>query len=158
MPNFRQAESEDQALLAAVLNRYHPDLAKHGVTVGLLAAAGGLALHGYPAAALVRVNALRLRVQGAPDCTVELCHESWQQRPEAERRAILDHELEHVVILFEKDGKPKTDDAHRPKLRLKPHDFQIGGFKNVIERHRECALEARQIADATKYIQGLFQW
>jgi hypothetical protein len=41
------------------------------------------------------------------------------------------------------EGQIKTDDCGRPKLRLRPHDFEIAGFDAIIERHGAAAVEAR---------------
>ena len=58
------------------------------------------------------------------------------------QRALLDHEVAHLELVRDDAGKVKTDDAGRPRLRIRPHDYQTGGFWDVIERHKEAACEA----------------
>ena len=44
----------------------------------------------------------------------------------------------------------KTDDAGRPRLKIRLHDWQLGGFAAVAERHGEHApevVEARKLAE-----------
>ena len=35
----------------------------------------------------------------------------------------------------------KRDDLDRPKLRLRPHDWEIGGFGLIVSRHGANSLE-----------------
>lgn len=153
MPVYTLAAPDDRRLLEEVAADFHPHLADAGVTVGLLLAVPkegqegpALKLHGYPALAVVKVNSLKDRVEGKPDCTVQLDGEAWKDLPDARRRAVLDHELTHVVVQRDADGRVKTDDAGRPKLKLRLHDMQVGGFEEVVKRHGAAAVEADHYA------------
>jgi hypothetical protein len=43
-----------------------------------------------------------------------------------------------------------TDDLGRPKLEIRPHDFQIGGFRSIAVRHGDNALEVIQVRQMVK--------
>ena len=55
-------------------------------------------------------------------------------------------------------GVPLTDDAGRPKLKMRPHDFEVGGFFDIVQRNGSAAVEAQVIGEVgKKFIQlGLF--
>lgn len=101
---------------------------------------------GWPALAKVRVVSLRDRVAGLPDFQIILDGDQWEELQDETQAAILDHELEHVEVRRDDDGKIKSDDCGRPKLRLRPHDFEVAGFDIIVERHRENAVEAKACA------------
>lgn len=130
--------------------RYHPLLADAGVTVGALLVGGGLTHHGYAAMAVVRLNSLKERTQGKPDVHLDL-DADWHLLSRERRVALIDHELEHIRLVYETRkkspgfGQPRRDDRGRPKLRLLRHDLVVGGFAAVIERHGENALEVDAI-------------
>jgi len=159
MPTYRLPDPEHAAVLDDVLRTIHPRLADAGVTVGLLLAhakcnkdgevAGpALRLHGVACAALVRVTKLKDRVKGVEDAMIELDGDRFGEHSPATRRAIIDHELRHIVVVTNaKTGVPETDDAGRPKLKLCPDDYSINGFFDVIERHGKDALEAQTYRD-----------
>jgi hypothetical protein len=159
MPTYRLPDPEHLAVLDDVLRTIHPRLADAGVTVGLLLAHAkvnkdgemqgpALKLHGVACAALVRVTKLKDRVKGVEDAMIEIDADEWGNRPLATQRAILDHECSHLIIVTDgKTGVVETDDAGRPKLKLKPDDYTINGQFDVIERHGKDALETQTYAD-----------
>lgn len=171
MATFDVADTATREQLADVLEKYHPDLVEAGVTVAVLMAyaakdertgvAKGPALKhaNFPAAALVRVNQLRDRVEGKDDATILLCGDSWATRSEEEQLAILDHELTHLEVQRDKDGAIKIDDCGRPKLKIRPHDAQMGVFYEVVKRHKSQAIESQSYAELHKqFTQLCFPW
>lgn len=138
-----------------VMKQYHGKLLEAGVTVGVLLASDededgfnqpALKRSGYPAAAKVQIASLADRARGIADVKLVVDEYAWEQLPEASRLALLDHELEHVVLVFDnKTGELKRDDLGRPKLKIQPHDFEVGVFISVAERHREAAVEVREL-------------
>src|ERR1019366_9477538 len=64
---------------------------------------------------------------------------------ETRRLALLDHELTHLVLRCDEDGL-KHDDIGRPTFKIKQHDFDLGGFAEVVERHGEASVEALQFS------------
>ncbi len=156
----RPADDADRKLLDAVLEKWHEPLVRADVTVGLLYATGGLSHGGYPVAAHAKINNQRDRVEGKPDCTITVNHDTWTMRPDAEKVAILDHEANHFEVVTEVNDEGETvvavDDCFRPKLASRKHTVFIGGFDCIIERHGAMALEAQQIHDAQRLVAGLF--
>jgi hypothetical protein len=150
--------------LAEVMEEYHPELTKAEVKVGLLAQWPGnngdpLKLHGYPCAATVKITPYRLRVQGIADAIITLDGPSWEDRPHEEQVAILDHELYHLETVRDEDGELVADDAGRPKLKLRLHDWSLGGFAEISRRHKNAALEVQCFKNAhAEFYQAVFAW
>ncbi len=160
MATYVKASGDLQAQVKALMHRSYPDLADHKITVGVLMAHAprredgeptgpAIKFAGWPAAAIVKINSLRNRVEGMPDATIILDGDTWEQRPSDEQAAILDHELYHIQVRKDEDEQAVLDDACRPKLKLRPHDFQIGGFVAICHRHGAAALEHKAMSEAT---------
>jgi len=115
-----------------------------------------LACHGYPAAATVKIHSLPLRALGLGDFLITVDAATWASLSTAERTALLDHELCHVEAI-ENDGDFEHDDLGRPKLRLRKHDWQLGGFVGIAKRHHNRALEV-QAVKRCKTEGGQFFW
>lgn len=171
MPSYRQADAEDTELLDAVMNEYHPRLAEHGVTVGLLYAFAAvdkktglpkgpaLVHHGEVALALIKINSHEDRVQGKPDATIKLDHLRWREMPLEQKRATLDHELEHLVLVDDPEGGVALDDCNRPRMKNRPHDYYTGGFWNVVDRHGKDAVESLAYREIHReFSQRAFPW
>lgn len=145
-------QSEIVLVLGEVRDLYHPRLSE--VTIDVLTVVDYdeesgeecrcLKLHGYPAAAIVKVMSHERRAQGSGDALLTIDGIAWHELGPAARVALLDHELTHLE-LCEKDGTVARDDLRRPKLKLRLHDVEIGGFREVMGRHREHALEVMQV-------------
>lgn len=119
-----------------------------------------LTMNGYPAAAVVRLTSLKERAHKLGDVELLIDGARWDKLDEQQRIALIDHELTHVRVRTEREtGELLTDAQGRPKLRMRRHDIQIGGFNDVIERHGRAALEAIGIAHATaRHAQLLLEW
>lgn len=105
-------------------------------------------IRGYPAAAKIQVTSLEDRARGMADAKLTIDDYVWQGLPESRRLALLDHELEHLEIVMRttKTGiMVARDDLGRTKLKIKPHDFELGFFASVAERHGEAAIEVREV-------------
>lgn len=99
---------------------------------------------GYPADAVARILTTKDRVMGRGDCEIVIDEDRWMLLTDEEKDALLDHELEHFQIAKDKEGQPKLDDIHRPKLKMKKHDHQFGWFDNIARRHGLASGEVRQ--------------
>jgi Putative phage metallopeptidase len=147
---------------------WHPVLDRCEVTASALLEAdydkdsgelcSSLVVGGYPAAAMVKITPLRDRALGVADAVIVVDARWWADHPdELERRALIDHELTHLEVCSdpagrvtidgdgELVGKPVSDDRGRPKLRIRKHDFVIGGFIEVARRHKQRAVEVQQV-------------
>lgn len=169
MSTYRKADKEILALVADLVRQFHPALLEAGVRVGCLMAFAprnestgeprGPALKwaGYPAAALVKVTSHKDRVAGLPDALICVDGDRWPEWGDARKRALLDHELEHLEVIRDEEGAVKLDDCNRPRLKNRPHDWEIGGFESIAKRHKEAAFEVEQTRSlAHKYGQLLF--
>lgn len=107
--------------------------------------------NGYECLAVVKVNSLKDRVEGKSDCTITIDGDRWSDHSHETKKAILDHELAHVI------PTNKTDDCNRPVLKLRKHDIHIGGFVDVIQRNREHAIEYQQMCEAGKKVRKVLQ-
>ncbi len=147
---YRVADPDVCDLVEEIKAQYHRELNEEKVTITTLLCFGGLNHHGWPAAGLAKVNSLKDRVAGLTDCTLILDGEKWENFGPLERKALIDHELHHYEVLRDKAGNPKSDDAHRPRLRCRPHDWEMGGFDHIVERWKRASLEAQQLVAAAR--------
>ena len=116
-----------------------------------------ITLRGHRAYGLCRIINLKDRAKGNGDAEVLIDHDFWETIPEAQQRALLDHELSHIQVCVNKAGVPKFDDLNRPKLKLRRHDIEVGWFSSVAQRHGAHSLEqiqAKQILDSD----GQYLW
>lgn len=107
--------------------------------------------HGIRAIGLCRRIGLKDRVMGRGDAEIVLDGDWWKEATAAQARALLDHELHHLEIVTDKHGRVQWDDLRRPKLKLRPHDFEFGWFVEMARRHKAAAqesIQAKTIMDA----------
>ena len=167
---YTDAGEEVKPYLDQVLSGIHQALHEEGVTFCLQFAfrktADGedadrpaISHHGYPALALISVGKLRDRAAGHADVRILIDGRRWQDLSEPEKTAVLDHELEHLVLIRDVDGTVKRDDVGRPKLKLRPHDCQIGLFFSVVQRHGIHAVESQAYRELHREMtQRQFPW
>lgn len=175
MSTYRQADPDVKPLIAEVMAVHHVHLAEAGVTIAALFAFAdvneatgepkGPALkhHGWPALAVVKINSQKDRAEGKDDATITIDGKWWEGATDAEKFILLDHEIEHLEVRLEDEDNTAsimTDDSNRPKLKMRPHDFELGGFDSIIERHGRNALEMQNLTAITKRpaVQKTFQW
>jgi hypothetical protein len=137
------------------LHESHKPLLNAGVTTDFLFAIAevdektgekigpALKLWGQPALAICRKIGLKDRVMGRADTEICIDGDYWATAPEAEQRALLDHELHHIQVRIDKRGVIR-DDIGRPLVNLRQHDIQIGWFKIVAERNGAHSIERQQ--------------
>lgn len=171
MPTYKQADGESAELLRQVIDRYHPHLDAVGVRIGLLMAHApvdkytgepkgpALKLHGDVALAIIKPNSLKDRVEGKPDVTITCDGDRWPELSGEKRISLLDHELEHLVLVEDEEGAVMLDDCNRPKVKTRPHDFLVAGFYSVVDRHKTEAHEAQQYIELHREMsQRTFPW
>lgn len=155
MSVYTRCDDSVNEIIETVMQEHHRPLMDAGVTVDSLwayasvdqnqdPAGPALTLHGYPCAAIVRIINLKDRAKGLADTEVCIDATRWQVTPELSRVALIDHELEHIELVLDKNGLLKRDDLGRPKLRMRKHDHQFGWFDSITRRHGEHALEYQQ--------------
>jgi hypothetical protein len=157
--SYTQAKPGTYKLLEEIVGKYHQDLKKFKVIIGVLMAGnpdGNAITHGgYPAAAKIKIVSLKDRLTKKYDVELLLDDDHWEEANEEERIALLDHELSHLEICFNKGGGVKLDDLGRPKLKIIPGDIiQSDGFKDVIKRHGDNAPEVISHRNASLKIES----
>lgn len=155
---YEQADRHTREYIAEMMRTRRPDLAAAKVTVSALMVGGGLKHHGYASHAAIKVNSLKDRAEGKADCTIELDGDNYAEWKPQEKAAIVHHELLHLELVKDEGGRVEKDDLGRPKLKIRLHDIEIGGFTEIIEQYRESAPEAQAIANAAEYVQGMFKF
>lgn len=112
---------------------------------------------GYPAAAVVRITSLRDRALGMADAIIVVDRSTWASLSMAQKDALIDHELYHLVqVVDEETNKPKGDSLGRPKLKMRQHDHQLGWFDEIAQRHGEASPEIRQARQLIEQTQQLY--
>lgn len=140
---------------------YHKDLFVTGVTVQVLFYHHDepLKLRGIRAYAYIKLTNLKERALGQRDATIVVDHASWEIMDDDRRVALVDHELYHLALCKDKDGKNATDDLHRPKMRLRKHDIEVGWFVEIAREHRAASIEVLQATEiAHRHRQTLFEF
>lgn len=159
---YERAPKAIEAMVQHALEKYHPELHKQGVTVDVMIAraydkdeceAHALKMRGYPIDAKTQITSLQDRARGIADAKLVIDAFNWNVMSDRRKSALIDHELEHLDLVAIKPTKKngfeegwKRDDLGRPKLKSRPHDWELVGFKDVVERHGENSHEAAQFA------------
>jgi hypothetical protein len=100
---------------------------------------------GYPAAAVIKIIGTKERAAGMDDALLVVDQYVYEGLTEAQRDAMIDHELYHLeLVIDDKTDKPKFDSLGRHRLSVRKHDRQFGWFDEVAQRHGENSLEVIQ--------------
>jgi len=172
MSTYEKARDSHEVhdMIGDLCEKYHGELNDTNVTIGVVFAFGtrsakgkiltpALKHHGVPAAAIVKINSLKARVEGLPDATIFIDGDEWVDWTAERKHAVLDHELCHLTVAHDKDDFVKSDDLGRPILKMRPHDFEVGWFREIANRHGEASLEVEQAKSlANPRGQLLFPW
>ena len=88
------------------------------------------------------------RELAAFDFVILLQQEFWTSEAvtDAQRRALLDHELCHAAVALDDEGEPKVDERGRTVYRLRKHDIEE--FSQIVERHGTWKRDLEQFASA----------
>lgn len=101
-------------------------------------------LHGIACYAKVKIVSAKDRAIGRKDAEVVIDKDQWEKMPAGKRRALLDHELEHLEVKRDSAGFMVLDAYERPRLRLRHHDWDLGWFNSIAERHNQFSIEVQQ--------------
>lgn len=162
---YTKADGESVRFINGVMKFHHQELSKAGVTLDVLFAGNdkGVAIkkNGFRVLGQIRKNSLAERAAGSADARLTIDGEWWEAANRQDRTALIDHELTHLEL---PDGRAfddgvKRDDLGRPVLQLRNHDFEVGGFYEVIERNGVRAVEGQSIARIKSKMEQLeFNW
>ncbi len=117
-----------------------------------------LSKNGVKALGICRKLSLKDRAMGRGDAEISLDHDYWEDAPEAEQKAILDHELHHLAVKMNRFGVVKRDDLNRPKLEIRHHDHDFGWFDIIAKRHGDASGERQQAAAMLVEGCGQYYW
>jgi len=165
MPTYKKAGNDVKEMAQAILEEYesHEPLLSAGVRIDFMMAypdydeASGepindaIKQNGVKALALCRKIGLKDRTKGQGDAEILLDGDWWDDADEADKKALLDHELHHLV------PTKKLDDLGRPLLKLRRHDYQFGWFSIIAQRHGIHSQERKQAASMME-IAGQYFW
>lgn len=171
MPLYANAQAEHYDVLNQVMKKWHAPLTDAGVQVQLVIAFGGLdddgesqgpaiKVNGQEALASSRILSLKDRLLRRHDAEIMIDGDRWPGWHTKTRIAILDHELTHLTLnVSESSHEVKLDDLGRPRLKMRKHDFQVGWFHEVAERHGKHSAEViqfRQLMDPDEEFRQLY--
>lgn len=167
---FIKADGDTEAMLGECMRKYHQDLADNEVRVLVLmvrpainkdgdVTSPSVSFAGAAAAAKCSLVNARDRAVMPYDARIEIDEDQWDDLTSPQQMALLDHELTHLEITRDSDGKVAQTDDLRPKLSLRNDDWIITGFKEVVDRHGDDALECQSFKRLwDKHGQSLFPW
>jgi len=155
MPIYTKGQPELVEQMQRMLHRWHPGLRDAGVKVDVVVAFAKKDEHGYPmgpaikhhgcvVAGYVRILNLKDRVMGRGDAEIVIVGDRWPEWPVAKQNALFDHELFHLELRVDVKGAAVRDDASRPLLKIRPHDYEFGWFVVIAERHGDMSFERVQ--------------
>jgi hypothetical protein len=152
MPIYSEAPAACAQIAERMMRKFHSELADAGVTLDFLFAMAdpekdqvhALKLHGYACNAIVKVVPYKLRVQGHADAEIVIDGDQWPAWSDEEKDALIDHEIEHLELKRDKEGRVINDDIDRPKMSLRLHDHEFGWFDSIARRHGQASFEVQQ--------------
>jgi hypothetical protein len=156
MSTFKKCDKAVREMANEILCEFetHRPLLDAKVTIDLLfayadrneageRAADALSKGGVRALGIAKIITLKDRVAGRGDAEITLDGDWWADAKEQQRRALLDHELHHLAVSI-KEGCSVYDDAGRPKLKMRKHDYEFGWFTIIAARHGKFSIEVEQ--------------
>jgi hypothetical protein len=143
MAAHHRADKETDKLLEHTLKTHQEELHKADVTVSVLFTED-LNDKKWPAYAMVKITKQRDRCLGVDDAVITIDQDRWNLMAKEQRVAILDHELEHLEVVYEDNGDVAVDESNRPKLKIRKHSHQFGWHDAVAKRHGKNSIEVMQ--------------
>ena len=155
------ANEEVNLTIQKVMKENHGDLHNAGVTITALIARSeegpAIKVRGSEAAGCIRITKLAERTCGLGDALMTLDGERMDAWTSKRLQAVIDHELRHLMLAKnKKTGQIQLDDEGRPKLRIRPHDFEFGWFARTAELYGEESYEVSQAREivAAQFVQA----
>ena len=159
---FSIANEEINLTIQKVMKENHGDLHAEGVTITAMIARSeegpAIKVRGCEAAGCIRITKLMERTLGLGDAVMILDGERLDAWSSKRLQAVIDHELRHLMLKpCKKTGGFQRDDEGRPKLRIRPHDFEFGWFARTAELYGEESYEVSQAREivAASWVQLL---
>ena len=167
---YGPAELDTDDLVRRVTERFHPELLTAEVHVAVLMTYPPVGDDGKPTGPAIEIkghacagriglcNEKNRRLHGY-DAIMELAADRWEEKSDRENEAVVDHELEHLVLVVKEGTLQKHVDGH-PRIKLQPDDWMLTGFVAVAERHPANACEVQALCGAVGVLGGQanFPW
>lgn len=161
MPTFQRCSKEVDKMAADIIDQFesHKPLYDAKVKVDFVFAYSdkdektgapinyALSKNGMKALGVCRKISLKDRALGRGDAEIALDADWWTEATVEEQCGLLDHELHHIEVKIDDRGVV-TDDLHRPVLKMRKHDVEVGWFKIIALRHgvfSQERIQAKQI-------------
>lgn len=152
MKIYSKAPDECTTRVQHLIKCFHQPLRDAGLRVDVLSVVNddpdspALTHQGYSAAAVIRVLDSKQRAKGSGDVEIVIDEAHYLMMNDAQKDALLDHEIYHVELrVSNKTGRVKLDEHGRPKCGMRKHDIQIGHFIEIAERHGPASMEVKQM-------------
>lgn len=155
---FQECGDEVTRLINQVMTKHHKELADAHVTIHAIGARReskregaiqALKAEGLPVAAKIQITSLQDRTRGVADAKLTIDMLGWDMMATTRKEALIDHELMHLSVVQLRATKKnpyakgvRFDDLGRPMLKIRPHDWRLTGYAEVVERHGEASVES----------------
>lgn len=145
---YDKASADVEKRIEHMREKYHQAL--DGVTICALFVFSDESEHvleqsGYPKLAITKIVGVKERAAGLSDALIVIDRYSYSGLSPKAADAMIDHELYHLErVIDEKTERPKTDVVGRPKLQMRKHDWELGWFDEIAQRHGEYSIEVMQ--------------
>lgn len=159
MPTYTKCDAEVVEIASKLIGDHYSDLKECEVSFTYLFAYAPRDKNGEPKGdalksgsgmallAKVERTSLKNRVLGESDVTMLIDGDKWKNLQDNMKVALIDHELYHVLVKRDKDGHVVSDDIGRPVIKMRPHDWEITGFKAIAERYGDASVEVCNASD-----------
>src|SRR4029434_5885073 len=132
---------------------HHSELLTHSVTFDLMFVGRDsddegvtpvLSCRGVPALAVASIVSAKQRAKGCADVEILIDRDRFNDCTDDQKNALLDHEINHFELVRDKQGAVKYDAELRPKVKIRPHDYDFGWFEVVARRWGRASFEVQQ--------------
>lgn len=165
----KPADQETNDLLEKAMKKWYRELAREKVRIAILMVHPrvddqgkpldhALKFAGAPAVAKIEVVAPKIRVLAGIDVLIQIDAFRWEDLINEQRIALLDHELRHLYIKTDSDGVTKRRPDGSVELGTMPDDWLLSGFKDVVQRHGQHAIEAMSVRQLHEDCQEVFEF
>lgn len=118
-----------------------PEVNKDGEETG-----PAISKHGHRAVCKTRLVSARDRLNTPYDAMIDIDEKIWETLTEDQQHAMIDSALTAIELIEGKEGDKFAEaDDGRPRLKIRKEDFMVSGYEQVIRRHKDSALEYREI-------------
>lgn len=158
---FERAPGEVNKMGAQIVSKWHKDLKTTKTSFDYIfcraetdemgnPAGPALMKNGAPVAGIARIVSLKERAMGRADAEISLDADRWENLTHDQQVALLDHEIYHFMPKKNAAGVFVRDDLGRQVLSMRHHDYELGWFTTIADRHGEDSHEIMQAREIHK--------